>query len=261
MWWRWRGSLLIPPIHSQGNSKPMSCFAKLSGLITLFASLCCSAAAQTYTYETISYPGAIATYIDSMNKSAPAVGCYFNPDFLTHGASTTVDLGSPSAGQTYLTSINAQGVILGRYADATANTFYEISPNGIEHKLVTKASLTASLGAINDAGNLLGTYATYQDFPEGFLIENGTIMLIAAGGRSTAPSGFNNRDHVVGSSYVDSPYNASSGCRMLLAAKVLSTTTASSPRSRFRILYTPSRQGSPIAAWFSAITTALLIKI
>ena len=196
----------------------MPYFAKLSGIIVLFAY---SAAAQTYTYETVSYPGAIATYINSMNGSGTAVGDYFDASLETHGliyskgVFTTLDLGSPSTGVTGLSSINAQGVMLGSYTDLTAATitFYEISPGGVQHKLLTQPILGSTLIALNNAGHLLGDFynPTYNT-TQGFLIANGKrTPIYIAQYKNTAASGLNNSDQVVGSDFVSSSYEESVG--------------------------------------------------
>lgn len=134
-------------------------------LLLLATGLSTHAAAQTYTYETVNYPGAVATYLNSINEDGIGVGSYVDSNIHSHGfiyandSFKNVDLGSPSEGGTNLTSINKWGEIIGNFVQSSGKslvTSYLILPGGRVDPLVTSPIGGNEIIAINAAQHTLG---------------------------------------------------------------------------------------------------------
>jgi len=174
----------------------------LFALLLLATGLCTHAASQTYTYETVNYPGAVATFLNAMNEDGIAVGDYVDSNIRTHGFTyanntfNSVDLGSPAEGNTYLTSINKLGEVIGNFAQSSGDflvTSYLIVPGGRVDPLVTSPIGGNEVIAINYAQHTLGITNSLPGLPQGFLVEKGTTTLL-----SYPPAAFNNFSEVVG---------------------------------------------------------------
>jgi hypothetical protein len=177
-------------------------------------------AAVSLTWSIYTFPGTVATYTGSVNKSGHMVGGY-GPDFvqdlpsdhafvLKNNKFTTIDY--PGAGWNEANRINDAGVIVGTYGAS-----YESSD---EHgfKLVgttyTSIDYPGATGtgttAINKKGEIVGFYfpVSSPEYAQAYLLSGGIFTSISfPGALSTIAWDINNSGEIVGW-YIDASNNS-----------------------------------------------------
>jgi uncharacterized membrane protein len=152
------------------------------------------AAAPSYTFTNVDFPGAVSTNASGINDSGQIVGTYYtNPAggpihgfLLSGGAYTSIDF--PNAAQTEANGINASGQIVGVYFDTNlcGNCY------GVEHPFLLSGGVytalpeapgsmpgTTQAWAINTSGQIVGLYVdSCFCRTHGFLLSGGVFTVI-----------------------------------------------------------------------------------
>jgi probable HAF family extracellular repeat protein len=161
-----------------------------------------AAPATSYSYSTISFPGATTTKAYGVNKGGEIVGAYTvgldESGFLDdHG--TFRSLQYPSA-ITSLSGINTMGRVVGT---ASINRICCVGFeyfDGVFQTITFPGSLDTSAAGINDLGEIVGNYQDQNTkFFHGFSLRSGTFeKLDFPGAVWTFPLGINNSGEIVG---------------------------------------------------------------
>jgi len=192
--------------------------------IAFFASALAAQPSLTpyYNFQTVDYPGSIATYPLGINDLRTVVGYYLDPTFAAHGflwkngVFTTIDHPNAKLGLfagTTTGGINDLGVIAGTYLSKTdgflhgfrlnfpagcdaddkncAPVFTELDVPGAAQIPSIPFEFgpglgTASIG-INLEGSIVGMYATAGLFSNGFVLKNGVYLPVTNPLAGTTP--------------------------------------------------------------------------
>jgi probable HAF family extracellular repeat protein len=149
---------------------------------------------QSYTITLIQYPQH-RTHIFGLNNRGQAVGTN-DPDGLVYDAGTLYTLSYPGAIQTELLAINDRGDIVGhaQVGNPWVNFLYA-------HGSFTTLNLPATFtpAAINNRGEIVGTYGDSSQVPHGFIYADGIIQTIdVPDSTGTWVVGINDRGEMVG---------------------------------------------------------------
>jgi hypothetical protein len=133
-----------------------------------------AANAQTYTFTTIDYPGAKATYPKASNVAGIVVGSYIDLKDVQHGFvyinGTFMRHDVPGAATTALTGINKNNVISGFFGNPTNHGF--VLRQGTMTQIDYPGAIATEVNGIADTGNLGGTYTDSANKLHGF-VSNG----------------------------------------------------------------------------------------
>ncbi len=180
-----------------GPNKPLAYIGFHCLLPIILALAVLPTGAQTFTYTTISFPGAIVTEPLGINSQGDIVGFYQGGPprgfLLRQGAFTLIDV--PGSSDTAVLGINPQGDMVGRFvAGGVAHGF--LLRQGVFTTIdFPGSSLTWATG-INPAGDIVGRYNAPGVFG-GFLLSQGIFTSIGFPGVGVA-SGINPAGHIVG---------------------------------------------------------------
>jgi len=179
----------------------------------------------------INIPGALATLAGGINGAGQIVGMYCNTTtcslnyaaeshgFLLDsigGSFTKIDF--PGALGTSAAAINDSGQIVGIYEACLAPgsealrlpcTFIQSHGFLLSGETYTTIdppdSIATFIGAINNSGEIAGTYADASNKSHGFLFKSGVFTVVDyPGATGTAITGVNDHGEIVGSAYVNS---------------------------------------------------------
>jgi probable HAF family extracellular repeat protein len=136
---------------------------------------------STLTFETIAYPGALATRALGINAQGVVVGS-FDDSNGTHGfvqdegKFRVIDVvGSPS---TQAKCINARGEIVGYFLDSDFNLHGFYWFDGKFRTIDVPSSIETRAEGINDAGVISGEYVDEQGNEHGYLLKNAEFETI-----------------------------------------------------------------------------------
>ena len=212
----------VGSVASINNKNQVTANLSVSGLIASFPGALIGPGGQT---TIVLDPSAGATHVYGVNNRGQAVGSYVvsayaNPQTLhgfvySNGAYATLDdplatqtTGSVFPSGTVATGINDSGTVVGYYYTATPNTAAVPNTvafsytNGIYSNINVPNSVagTTKINAINNNGDLVGTYTPVGGTDTGFLYHNGKFTNLTEPGSYTSliPKGINNTGEVVG---------------------------------------------------------------
>jgi probable HAF family extracellular repeat protein len=162
-------------------------------------------------YTPISYlpPPFFGTIVTGVNNAGSMVG-YYNHLItgstggfeLSGGTFTPLDV--PGSMSTVATGINSLGQVVGIYENSVGQ--YGFLWNGSTYTAIAVPNV-ASVGGINDKGDIVGSYIASDGANHGFLLSGGTYTTISfPGSGSTTATGINQLGQIVGS-YVDAAGN------------------------------------------------------
>lgn len=159
------------------------------------------AAATTFTYTTIAYPGAAQTVVSGINASGTVAGTYTDSSGNTHAftwsAGKFTTIASPSGYSINAAGINDAGSVTGAYQDASGFSVGYIYSKGAL-ATITSDGNESTMFAINTAGEAVGSTSTYLSQVTDFSYLNGTTKTFFATPYNPAPSGINDSGSVVG---------------------------------------------------------------
>ena len=164
-----------------------------------------TAAAATYTFTTLQYPGALGTYPLSINKSGTIAGYFYDSGVGGHGfvysggAYTQIDAGG-TCGSTFVTGINDAGVIAGYCFPSEGGTRSFVDNKGTFTYFTLPNILDSYTEAINNKTLSVGWLFTNANTVASFYAIDGKPVkaFTAPGSVATAAYGINNTGVVVG---------------------------------------------------------------
>ena len=176
--------------------------------------------ATSYTYTTVSMPGASQTSAVGINDNGAIVGMYGNGilvfssillgsvnGFLdNNGTYTTLTVPFAGVSDTTAHGINNNGTIIGSYTDSSGIGHAFLDNNGSYTTFTVPFAGASSIdvSGINNNGAIVGTYNDSSGMINSFLDNGGTFTsLNVPGSSSTSAYGINNSGTIVGI-YVDS---------------------------------------------------------
>lgn len=183
----------------------------VSTLTLALASAKPAAAAITFTYQTIDFPGATSTLALGINNSGQIVGGYQLPDGSRHGflysggIFTTLDDPNATSGSE-ATGINNLGRIVGGYDLNTPGDGHVfdgahgfLDAGGAFTEIDFPSAVNTTPHKINDRGGIVGVYRLSDTIAHGFTDLGGTLaMLDVPGTYSTQDNGINWFGKIVG---------------------------------------------------------------
>ena len=130
--------------------------------------------ALTFTYTTVTVPGARGTELFAVNNSGDMVGDYQDTSGLWHGllisSGKIKTINHPGAvGGTYLYGINSTGSIAGFYQDGVGGTFAFTYKGGVFKSILPTGSTATLAYGVNDAGQVAGAYYDSANNLHGFV--------------------------------------------------------------------------------------------
>ncbi len=150
----------------------------------------------TFTFTSLDYPGAAATFalnnnningssgslIDGSGQTGQIVGYYVDSSSKSHGflyqAGNFSSIDYPGASDTFACGINDGGEIVGHYLDSSGNSHGFLKQAGDFSPIDYTSSPSTYAFGINDAGEVVGSYLDSSGNQEGFLYEAGTFSSI-----------------------------------------------------------------------------------
>jgi uncharacterized membrane protein len=161
---------------------------------------------QNGVLTSIDFPGAILTFPIEINDGGQIVGEYRSADrgihgfLLDNGQFSTIDHG-PTAGRTALSfasGINNRGELVGPFFDPRTFRGFLDSKTGSQQLDIPGQGDTEP-DAINNPGDIVGTYDDINFLTHGFLRANGSYQTVDfPGGNTTLPFGINSQQQIVG---------------------------------------------------------------
>jgi uncharacterized membrane protein len=175
--------------------------------IAIFSALCSVAtlpAAQSFSYQTIRFPGAAQTMPFSINNAGHTVGFYSNGSsqsgfLLRNGSYSTIVV--PGALHTQLRGINDAGQIVGAYymAGVWRGFLYD---NGTYTTFAYPGALHTLATGLNNAGQIVGFYFENTGINRGFLLSNNAFTPVdVPGSNYTSPQAIDSFGNIVGHHY------------------------------------------------------------
>jgi len=161
---------------------------------------------QDGAFTAIDFPGAILTFPIEINERGQIVGEYRSADrgihgfLLDNGQFSSIDHG-PRTGRfafSFASGINNRGDITGPFFDPRTFRGFLDSKKGSQ-QLDVPGQGDAEPAAINDPGDIVGTYDDIDFVTHGFLRSRGNFQTIDfPGGNTTLPFGINSHQQIVG---------------------------------------------------------------
>jgi probable HAF family extracellular repeat protein len=137
-------------------------------LLVVLATATIFAAAQTYNFTTLDYPGAKQTNPNDINRTGVVVGGYYDSNSTLHGFAyyngSFVAIDFPGATFTSANGINSKGVIVGHFG-GQSGTHGFVLQDGQFTQVDVPGSTYTDVEGINDAGVLGGSYLDFQQNP------------------------------------------------------------------------------------------------
>ena len=137
---------------------PLLCLATIIGYLPL------SATAASYSFTTLTAPGAVNTDANSINASGQVAGVYSDTSNKVHGfvesnGVFTILNALGAVNGTLVNSINASGQVAGYYQDAGYIYHAYVESNGVFTTLnVPPGEVGSGAASINDRGQVTGWY-------------------------------------------------------------------------------------------------------
>jgi len=162
------------------------------------------AKSYSFSYTTIDYPGAYATFASGINNAGQIVGLYTDLHGIGHGyldvagAFTTIDF--PGAAQTFAGGINNAGSVVGTYYDQAGGYHGFLYKAGSYTSLDYPNATGTQANGINDDNQISGTYRDTASNPHGFQYQAGSFISINCPGSTfTGVIGINGDAQIGGS--------------------------------------------------------------
>lgn len=158
--------------------------------------------ANSFTVETIEFPGAYGTMACGINNRGQIVGYYYDTSgghgfLLDRGGFTKVDF--PKSDSTIAYDINDRGQIVGNYYDNSGGHGFLLDKGKSTTIDFPEADWTVACG-INNRGQIVGYYYDSSGRHHGFFFDRGRFTAINFPEADwTMACGINNRGQIVGS--------------------------------------------------------------